>query len=68
MRILLADEDAMIGDRVRSALKHEGFAVDWVRDGRAADRGIARPSCRAMRRGRRGTSVSRTRAQNLKLI
>ena len=28
MRILLADEDAMIGDRVRSALKHEGFAVD----------------------------------------
>lgn len=26
----------MIGDSVRSALRHEGFAVDWVRDGRAA--------------------------------
>jgi two-component system OmpR family response regulator/two-component system response regulator QseB len=36
MRILLVEDDMMIGDSVRSALRHEGFAVDWVRDGRAA--------------------------------
>ncbi len=41
MRILLVEDDTMIGDGVRSALKHEGFAVDWVRDGRAAQTTLA---------------------------
>jgi len=41
MRILLIEDDTMIGDSVRSALKHEGFAVDWVRDGRAAQTTLA---------------------------
>jgi DNA-binding response OmpR family regulator len=41
MRILLVEDDAMIGESVRSALKHEGFAVDWVRDGRAAQSTLA---------------------------
>jgi DNA-binding response OmpR family regulator len=41
MRILLVEDDTMIGDSVRSALKHEGFAVDWVRDGRAAQTTLA---------------------------
>jgi DNA-binding response OmpR family regulator len=41
MRILLVEDDTMIGDSVRSALKHEGFAVDWVRDGRAAQATLA---------------------------
>jgi two-component system OmpR family response regulator/two-component system response regulator QseB len=41
MRILLVEDDSMIGDSVRSALKHEGFAVDWVRDGRAAQTTLA---------------------------
>jgi DNA-binding response OmpR family regulator len=41
MRILLVEDDTMIGDSVRSALKHVGFAVDWVRDGRAAQGTLA---------------------------
>lgn len=38
MRVLLVEDDAMIGDSVREALRQEGFTVDWVRDG---DAGLA---------------------------
>jgi two-component system response regulator QseB len=41
MRVLLAEDDEMIGDGVRRGLAHEGFAVDWVRDGRAAELALA---------------------------
>jgi two-component system response regulator QseB len=37
LRVLLAEDDAMIGAAVRDRLRGQGFAVDWVRDGRAAD-------------------------------
>jgi DNA-binding response OmpR family regulator len=37
MRILLVEDDRMIGESVRAALRQEGYAVDWVRDGRAAE-------------------------------
>ena len=37
MRILLAEDDRMIGESIRAALRLEGYAVDWVRDGLAAD-------------------------------
>jgi two-component system, OmpR family, response regulator QseB len=37
MRLLLVEDDAMIGEAVATGLKREGFAVDWVRDGKAAD-------------------------------
>lgn len=37
MRLLLVEDDRMIGESVRTALRQEGYAVDWVRDGRAAD-------------------------------
>jgi two-component system response regulator QseB len=37
MRILLVEDDPMIGEAVRDGLKLEGFTVDWVRDGKAAD-------------------------------
>lgn len=37
MRILLVEDDSMIGASVQTALQREGFAVDWVRDGIAAD-------------------------------
>jgi DNA-binding response OmpR family regulator len=36
MRLLLAEDDAMIGEAVRVGLRRHGFAVDWVRDGAAA--------------------------------
>ena len=36
MRLLLAEDDAMIGEAVRAGLRRDGFTVDWVRDGTAA--------------------------------
>jgi two-component system OmpR family response regulator len=36
MRILLVEDDAMLGGAVDTALKDATYAVDWVRDGEAA--------------------------------
>ena len=36
MRILLAEDDALLGDGLQSGLRQLGFAVDWVLDGEAA--------------------------------
>ena len=41
MRILLIEDDAMIGKAVRLGLSQAGFAVDWVTDGRAAELSLA---------------------------
>ena len=38
MRILLAEDDPMLGDGLRAGLRQQGFQVDWVRDGLAAER------------------------------
>jgi two-component system OmpR family response regulator/two-component system response regulator QseB len=38
MRILLAEDDALLGDGLRAGLRQLGFQVDWVRDGLAAER------------------------------
>ncbi len=38
MRILLAEDDPMLGDGLRVGLGQIGFKVDWVRDGAAAER------------------------------
>ena len=40
MRLLLIEDDAMIGAGVRKALRQDGYAVDWVRDGIAAELAI----------------------------
>jgi len=36
MRILLVEDDDMLGEAVRDALRQESYVVDWVRDGSAA--------------------------------
>jgi two-component system, OmpR family, response regulator QseB len=36
MRILLVEDDSLLGDGIRAGLKQVGFAVDWVLDGQAA--------------------------------
>ncbi|RCX11507.1 response regulator [Extensimonas vulgaris] len=36
MRLLLVEDDAMLGAAVQTGLQQEGYAVDWVRDGAAA--------------------------------
>lgn len=38
MRLLLVEDDAMIGEAIRAGLKREGFAVDWVHDAASAAR------------------------------
>ena len=37
MRLLLVEDDLMIGESVRQGLRQDGFTVDWVQDGRAAE-------------------------------
>ena len=37
MRILLVEDDVMIGEGLIAALSAEGISVDWVRDGAAAE-------------------------------
>lgn len=41
MRLLLIEDDRMIGESLRSALRLEGQAVDWVRDAAAAHATLA---------------------------
>lgn len=37
MRLLLVEDDSMIGESVRKGLRQDGFTVDWVQDGRSAE-------------------------------
>jgi two-component system response regulator QseB len=43
MRVLLAEDDPMIGAAVVDGLRQDGFVVDWVRDGAAADAALREP-------------------------
>ena len=36
MRVLLAEDDDLLGAGLRAGLRQQGFQVDWVRDGHAA--------------------------------
>ena len=41
MRLLLIEDDPMIGESIHEALRGESYAVDWVRDGHSAELAIA---------------------------
>ncbi|HET7201939.1 MAG TPA: response regulator transcription factor [Steroidobacteraceae bacterium] len=41
MRILLVEDDELLGDALQAGLREAAFAVDWVRDGAAADTALA---------------------------
>jgi two-component system response regulator QseB len=41
MRLLLVEDDSMIGRSLQKGLKQDGYAVDWVRDGGAAALALA---------------------------
>ena len=37
MRLLLVEDDTMIGESIRLGLRQDGFVVDWAKDGAAAE-------------------------------
>ena len=41
MRVLLVEDDRMIGQAMQTALRQDGYAVDWVRDADTADTALA---------------------------
>lgn len=41
MRVLLVEDDAMIGESIRLSLMRDNYTVDWVRDGRMAESAAA---------------------------
>jgi len=40
MRLLLVEDDRPLGQAVQAGLRQNGFTVDWVRDGEAANRAL----------------------------
>ena len=44
MRLLLIEDDAMIGKSIREGLRRDGYVVDWVRDGWAGERSLEEQS------------------------
>lgn len=40
MRILLVEDDELLGDGLRNGLIQEGYAVDWLKDGLSADQAL----------------------------
>jgi len=41
MRILVVEDDALLGDAIQAGLKQAGYAVDWIKDGIAAEQALA---------------------------
>lgn len=37
MRLLIVEDDALLGDGIRTGLSQQGYAVDWVEDGQSAE-------------------------------
>lgn len=40
MRILVVEDDALLGDAIQAGLKLAGYAVDWMKDGASADQAL----------------------------
>lgn len=41
MRILIVEDDPLLGDALHAGLRQHGFETDWVKDGLAADHALA---------------------------
>jgi two-component system OmpR family response regulator/two-component system response regulator QseB len=48
MRILVVEDDALLGDAWQAGLRNAGFAVDWLRDGTAAEAALRAESFSAV--------------------
>ena len=40
MRVLVIEDDALLGDAIQAGLKQSGYAVDWMKDGASADHAL----------------------------
>jgi two-component system OmpR family response regulator/two-component system response regulator QseB len=40
MRVLVVEDDALLGDAIQAGLKQSGYAVDWMKDGSSADQAL----------------------------
>src|SRR5574340_1307456 len=41
MRVLIVEDDALLGAAIQAGLKQSGYAVDWMKDGTAAEQALA---------------------------
>ncbi|MDO8466414.1 MAG: response regulator transcription factor [Gallionella sp.] len=41
MRVLVVEDDALLGDAIQAGLKQSGYAVDWMKDGISAEQALA---------------------------
>jgi len=41
MRVLVVEDDALLGDAIQAGLKQSGYAVDWMQDGASAAQALA---------------------------
>lgn len=41
MRILVIEDDDLLGDAIQAGLKQSGYAVDWMKDGVSADQALS---------------------------
>jgi DNA-binding response OmpR family regulator len=41
MRILVVEDDALLGDAIQIGLKQSGYAVDWMKDGVSAEQALS---------------------------
>lgn len=48
MRILIVEDDPMLGDALQRGLRRAGFAPDWLRDGRSAEHALSVESYQAV--------------------
>jgi two-component system OmpR family response regulator/two-component system response regulator QseB len=40
MRVLVVEDDALLGDAIQAGLKQSGYAVDWTKDGVSAEQAL----------------------------
>src|SRR5487761_2725551 len=40
MRVLVIEDDTLLGDAIQAGLKQSGYAVDWMKDGVSADQAL----------------------------
>ena len=41
MRVLVIEDDVLLGDAIQAGLKRAGYAVDWMKDGISADQALS---------------------------